>query len=99
MISANSATGVTFDTGGGGLQIIGASTRTFKTTAADLVVEGFGDLTLKSGDDVIIEPLSATGDLVFNGTNIEAVASSGTSGKYLRILLNGSYYKIALDND
>jgi hypothetical protein len=38
-------------------------------------------------------------DLVFSGASIESNSSSGSSGKYLRIKLNGTYYKIALDDD
>jgi hypothetical protein len=43
--------------------------------------------------------LSTTQDLQLTGTNLEAVTSSGSASKYLRINLNGTFYKIALDND
>ena len=100
VLSASSAAGVTMDTGGGSLSIIGAAARTIQATSAPLIVQSAtGDLTLKSNEDIIIEPLSATGDLVFNGTNIESATSGGNSGQHLRILLNGTYYKIALQND
>jgi len=52
---------------------------------------GVGHLTL--------EPKSATGDLIFNGTNIQSGTSGGNSGQHLRIKLNGVYYKIALQQD
>ena len=100
VLSASSAAGVTMDTGGGSLSIIGAAARTIQATSAPLIVQSAtGDLTLKSNEDIIIEPLSATGDLVFNGSNIESATSGGNSGQHLRILLNGTYYKIALQND
>jgi len=38
-------------------------------------------------------------DLVLGGASIQSGTSSGSSGSYLRILLNGVYYKLALDND
>jgi hypothetical protein len=46
-----------------------------------------------------IEPKSATGDLIFNGNNIQSATSGGNSGQHLRIKLNGVYYKIALQQD
>lgn len=46
-----------------------------------------------------IEPKSATGDLIFNGTNIQSATSGGNSGQHLRIKLNGVYYKIMLQAD
>jgi hypothetical protein len=58
---------------------------------------GTGDISLSSGKDVVVAPLSVSGDLVLNGANIQ----SGTAGavlpnQYLRIKLNGTYYKIQL---
>jgi hypothetical protein len=43
-------------------------------------------------------PQDLTGDMIFTGTNIQS-SSSGGSGLYLRIKLNGVYYKINLDVD
>lgn len=40
-----------------------------------------------------------TGDLILTGTNIERDSFTGSSGKYIRIKLNGIYYRIVLDND
>jgi hypothetical protein len=40
-----------------------------------------------------------TGDLLFTGTNIQSGTSGGNSGQHLRIKLNGTYYKIALQDD
>jgi hypothetical protein len=38
-------------------------------------------------------------DLILGGASLQSNSSTGSSGQYLRIFLNGSYYKIALDND
>jgi hypothetical protein len=46
--------------------------------------------------DIIINPSDTFGDLVFNSTNIESGFASDSASKYLRIKLNGAYYKIAL---
>jgi hypothetical protein len=37
--------------------------------------------------------------LIINGTALESGSSGGNSGQHLRIKLNGTYYKIALQND
>ena len=44
-------------------------------------------------------PKDTTGDLIFTGTNLQSATAGGSSGQYLRIKLNGVYYKLALDND
>ena len=38
-------------------------------------------------------------DLKLTGAALQAVTSGGSASQYLRINLNGTYYKIALDND
>ena len=43
--------------------------------------------------------LSTTQDLKLTGTNLQSVTSTGPASQYLRINLNGTFYKIALDND
>lgn len=44
-------------------------------------------------------PKDTTGDLIFTGTNIESSSAGGNSGQHLRIKLNGTYYKIVLQDD
>jgi hypothetical protein len=44
-------------------------------------------------------PQDTTGDIIFTGTNIESSSSGSNSGQHLRIKLNGTYYKIKLEND
>ena len=44
-------------------------------------------------------PDDSGGDLILTGTNLQSGTSTGSSGQYLRIKLNGIYYKIALEND
>jgi collagen type VII alpha len=43
--------------------------------------------------------LSMGQDLVLSGANIISGSAGGSSGQHLRILLNGVYYKIKLEND
>ena len=67
-----------------------------KTSTGNLLISaasstGIGNFT--------IEPKSTTGDLIFNGNNIQSATSGGNSGQHLRIKLNGVYYKIALQQD
>jgi hypothetical protein len=50
-----------------------------------------GSIDLKVND--------TSGDLLFTGTNIQSGTSGGNSGQHLRIKLNGTYYKIALQDD
>jgi hypothetical protein len=50
--------------------------------------------------DIIIAPSNsgANGQVVFTGTQLEDTTSTGFANKYLKIVLNGTAYKIALDN-
>jgi hypothetical protein len=67
--------------------------------AFPLIIESANTpLTLK-GTNVEIQPNNTTGDLIFTGTNIQSATASGNSGSHLRIKLNGTYYKIKLEND
>jgi hypothetical protein len=60
-----------------------------------VAIEGTG-----TGADVILKPETTAGDLVLEGANLEfSSTGGGTSGKYLRIKLNGTYYKLELLND
>lgn len=43
--------------------------------------------------------LSIGSDFILTGSNIESGSAGGSSGQYLRIKINGTYYKIALLND
>jgi hypothetical protein len=49
--------------------------------------------------NIELVPNDVTGDLVLTGTNLESAISGTASGNYLRIKLNGTYYKIELKND
>lgn len=40
----------------------------------------------------------ANGQVIFTGASLEDTTSTGSSGKYLKIVLNGVAYKIPLDN-
>ncbi len=39
---------------------------------------------------------SANGQLIFTGASLESTTAGGSSTKYLRIILNGTTYKINL---
>ena len=52
-----------------------------------------------AGAELILAVPNATGNLSFTGTNIQSATSGGNSGQHLRIKLNGTFYKIALQND
>jgi len=54
--------------------------------------------TLTISSNCTIE-LSTTQDLKLTGASLQSVTSSGSASQYLRINLNGTFYKIALDND
>jgi len=46
-----------------------------------------------------IKPNDTTGDLIFTSANLQSGSSGANSGQHLRIKLNGTYYKIRLEND
>ena len=54
--------------------------------------------TLTISSNCTIE-LSTTQDLKLTGAALQSNTASGNSGEHLRILLNGVYYKIKLEND
>ena len=91
-ISNDSASGglITWSntTGANGLEITSDRPLTFSTTAN----AGAGN------GDMIFNVSSTIGNLAFNGANIQTNTSTGSSGQYLIIRLNGTYYKIPLDN-
>jgi hypothetical protein len=70
--------------------------QSIKTSSTNLTLSATGSSGTGS---VIIQPNSATGDLQFDGTNIQSISSGGDSGQRLRIKLNGVYYKIFLQDD
>jgi hypothetical protein len=67
-------------------------------------IDSNGNWSLKSksifsDDNITIAPNTTTGDLILTGTNLQSVTAGGNSGQHLRIKLNGTYYKIKLEND
>jgi hypothetical protein len=56
--------------------------------------------TIGGQGDIIIAPSNsgANGQVVFTGAQLEDTTSTGFANKYLKIVLNGVSYKIALDN-
>jgi len=70
--------------------------QSIKTSSGNLTLSA----TASTGTGhITFAPLSATGDLIFEGTNIQSATSGGNSGQHLRIKLNGVYYKIVLQAD
>jgi hypothetical protein len=66
-------------------------------TALDLITPS-NDITLASGKDIVIQPNTSSGNLIFTGSNLQATSSTGSSGQYLVINLNGTTFKIPLDS-
>jgi hypothetical protein len=69
--------------------------------ADDLTLTAGNNIFMNSGNtgNIILTTNDTTGDLVFNGLNLQKNSSGGNSGEFLRIKLNGVYYRIALEND
>ena len=59
--------------------------------------EATGGITLTAPNSLNLT--ASIGDIVLTGTNIQSATASGASGQYLRIKLNGTFYKILLEND
>jgi hypothetical protein len=75
-----------------GLTITSTNTNITLQTSSTTVGQG----------DIIIAPSQnglANGQLIFTGASLEDTTSTGSSGKYLKIVLNGTTYKIPLDNN
>ena len=91
----------TFNFNGGDNEInsfrpIDVNGQSLKTSSGNLLLSA---VSSSGTGNFTIEPKSATGDLIFNGNNIQSATSGGNSGQHLRIKLNGVYYKIALQQD
>jgi hypothetical protein len=88
------------DVGGAWLQFdnnVDANPLTIQSVKTPLVLTASSN---SSGlGDVVIQPNDTSGDLIFNSTNIQSGSSGSNSGSHLRIKLNGTYYKIRLEND
>ena len=52
-----------------------------------------------AGAELAFNVPNSTGNLTFTGTNIQSATSGASSGQFLRIKLNGVFYKIKLEND
>ena len=59
---------------------------------------GFTNL-YNTGGDINLTAGGVASDLILTCPNWESATATGVSGKYLRIKLNGVYYKIVLEND
>ena len=64
----------------------GTQTITVTNSAGDVAINAVGGEVSIATDT----------DLVFDGTTIQAAAAGAATGSYLRIKLNGTYYKLAL---
>ena len=59
---------------------------------------GANNTNISADGDITINCMGASSDLVFTGANIQSNTSGGSSGEHLIIFLNGTQYKIALQN-
>lgn len=77
----------------GGLKLIN------NIDAAPLVINSINLTGLSGGGSIEFEPDNIGGDLIFTGANIESASAGAITTQFLRIKLNGVYYKIGLFND
>ena len=70
-----------------------ASTDTNITIQTNSTISGQGDIEIAPSQSG-----SANGQVIFTGASLEDTTSTGFANKYLKIVLNGVSYKIALDN-
>ena len=87
---------------GGFINMTSVSSIDITATGDNLVLRGGAVAQLEAtgtGASVILKPETTAGDLVLEGANIESGSAGGNSGQYLRIKLNGTYYKIKLETD
>jgi hypothetical protein len=101
-ITAKGDVDITSNGAGGFINMTSVSSIDIEATGDNLVLTGGAVIQLETtgiGADIIIKPETSAGDLVLEGGNIERSSSSGSSGQFLRIKLNGTYYRIALDSD
>ena len=87
--------------GGGFLQFdnsIDANPLTIQSVKTNLKLQTDSS-TAGQGDIEFAPSQSANGQIIFTGGSLEDTTSSGSANKYLKIVLNGSSYKIALDNN
>ena len=92
----------TLNVSGGFINMTSTSSIDIEATGNNLTLIGGTIIQLETtgiGADIIIKPETTAGDLVFDGANIESSSAGANSGKYLRIKLNGTYYKITLEDD
>jgi hypothetical protein len=87
---------------GGFINMTSVSSIDIEATGDNLTLTGGAVIQLETtgvGADIIIKPETTAGNLVFEGTNLQSSSSGGNSGQHLRIKLNGTYYKIKLEDD
>ena len=78
-----------------------AGTNIDLTSGSAISMTAIGNITLtatNSGGSIELTPETSLGDLVLTGTNLEST-TAGNVSNYLRIKLNGFYYKIRLFDD
>jgi hypothetical protein len=91
---------------GGVLDLNGSDATIQLGTAGTMVATTVNDMTFISSDsninitaDQSLNLTASNGDLTLTGANIQSTAFGAGSGQYLRINLNGTFYKIELLDD
>ena len=87
--------------GGGFLQFdnsIDANPLTIQSVKTNLKLQTDSS-TAGQGDIEFAPSQSANGQIIITGASLQDTTSSGSAHKYLKIVLNGASYKIALDNN
>ena len=98
-ITTNSGS-VSMTTTSGGIELHANGANLVLASGADAVSisSGIGDnVSITAGGGGLI--LTTDGDLILTGAGIQDTAFGAVSGQYLRIKLNGTYYKIQLLDD
>jgi hypothetical protein len=102
VIESNQDLNINSTKAGGFINMTSTSSIDIEATGDNLTLTGGALIQLEAtgaGGDIIIKPETASGDLVFEGGNIESGSRGGNSSQNLRIKLNGVYYKIQLYDD
>ena len=61
------------------------------TSNQDMILETTG-----TGKNIELKPESTAGSIVLTGTNLERASQSGTAAGFLRIKVNGVFYRMQL---
>jgi hypothetical protein len=89
-----------------GLTTTGATSDINLTSAQNISLNSVNNFDIISANQITLTTTNSTSinlttdaDLIFTGVGIQSATASGSASQYLRIKLNGTFYKILLEND